>query len=105
MKAWRQGDVVLVESELPEDAVEIEHDGVLAHGEVTGHRHRITQGTVKFLHSTKGTFLDVISETALLEHEEHAPITLTRGVRRFFQQREFDWMSNPGTKVFREVAD
>ena len=91
MKARRQGDVILVETDLPEDAVEIQHDGVLAHGEVTRHRHCVTEGTVRFFRSSVGSFLNVMSETAALEHEEHAPLTLNRGVLRYYRQREFDW--------------
>ena len=101
-RVWSQGDVVLLEEKLPEDAVEVKsHDGVLAHGEVTGHRHRIVKGEVRFFRSEKGEYLQVLSDRAILSHEDHPNVSIGRGVTRYYQEREVDWMS----EAVRNVAD
>lgn len=46
---WRQGDVgVLKIPAIPANAKKIKHNGVLAYGEVTGHKHQLVGGRVKF---------------------------------------------------------
>jgi hypothetical protein len=52
---------------------------ILAHGEVTGHSHRIRQAEAMQLWEQNNTmFLEVIGEKATLVHEEHRPLELTR---------------------------
>lgn len=94
----RQGDVVIVRltGAVPETDGDIPREGgrvILAHGEVTGHAHAITEKKVK-LRAIKGIpewMLLVAKEPCVIRHEEHAPIALDPGVykvRRF--QREYD---------------
>lgn len=89
MKAYRQGDVIVkVGVETPKGAKKLSHL-VLAEGEVTGHKHQIKEGEAE-LYEHKGTlFLKVISDEAVLGHEEHKPITLPRGDYEIGVQREF----------------
>lgn len=101
-KVWRQGDIVISRiSKLPKGAVEIKHDGVLAYGEATGHRHRIAEGRVRFFRSGAENLFEVMSASALLTHEGHLDHRLPRGKYRWNQQREADWM----TETTRNVAD
>lgn len=95
----RQGDVKILRIEsLPSGEIRDARDNgvaVLAYGEVTGHKHQITEGEVNFY--TVGDmnnmfapkFLEVKSETAILTHEEHFPITLEKGIYEISIQREY----------------
>ena len=78
----RQGDVLLVPvatlaagSPVPRDP-----DGstTLAHGEVTGHRHRFADGERTTLRRDEGDrlLLDIGPGGATLRHEEHGPATI-----------------------------
>lgn len=83
----RQGDVLLVRRKRPVklkgEKIAPENDGsiVLAHGEVTGHRHRYTKGSDVELFGGKdapGTsrILVLRDKLNVLLHEEHAKIEL-----------------------------
>jgi hypothetical protein len=89
--AWRQGDIYIESvAAVPSTAVQ-RADGVLAEGEVTGHRHRIDDFRHAFVYEDAGQlYVDVISDRAQLIHDEHGPIELARGVYRVWRQREFD---------------
>lgn len=87
---YRHGDVLLaLVSALPSDA-QPAPGLILAHGELTGHAHRIRETGVAQLF-TKGTFtyLRITAATATLVHEEHRPIELPTGVYRVWRQREY----------------
>lgn len=104
-KLYAQGDILL-EPVDDRSAVRVAavrkasaHRVILAHGEVTGHTHRIERGAVMF--RDDGLARDIPAElyighivirtpVADLVHEEHATITLPRGVYRVRRQREFD---------------
>lgn len=97
MRPMRQGDVVL----LPVNEVQgnpLPHLTV-AKGEVTGHRHRISQGEAE-LYEEQGTlYLRVLSETALLTHEEHQAVSIPQGNWMIRIQREYE------PEGWRYVAD
>jgi hypothetical protein len=97
---YRHGDVLLRRiAQLPRD-VQPQIGVTLAHGEATGHRHRILQGSAVQLWAQGNTlFLEVKEPTATLIHEEHKAIELPQGLYRVWQQREY----RPGTYV--DVAD
>lgn len=103
-KIWRQGDVIIrpLIREIKEE-LKPKGDLVLAEGEVTGHAHRITQGKVELqVNALLGLMiLRVLSDEAVLSHEEHADIILLMGDYEIKQQREYDWM----TENLRRVAD
>ena len=93
-KIVRQGDVMLVKvSALPKGAVEVETKGdvILAHGEVTGHAHRIKQTekpSARLFDVGAERYLQ-IAERVALTHEEHSAIFLEAGVyRQAFQFEE-----------------
>ena len=102
MQPIRQGDVIL----LPMPTSEIEahcHTPlphlILAEGEVTGHKHRISKGEALLYESDRTLYLRVFSETALLAHEEHNAIAIPQGSWMVRIQREYE------PEGWRYVAD
>lgn len=103
----RQGDVFLwpVES-IPEGAERQAREGgsvVLAHGEVTGHRHQISSTAAQLYavnevalqvagrSAVMSRYLDVVTgREVLLRHEEHGPIPIKPGVWDVRIQEEWD---------------
>ena len=87
---WRQGDVFIDRvAAIPREAADrpLPHT-VLAHGEVTGHSHRVADPASLF--AGDGCFyLDIPGETARVVHDEHGTILLDRGVYRVWRQREY----------------
>jgi ribosomal protein L18E len=98
----RQGDVLLVKVAALPKAVEetTKGDIILAHGEVTGHAHRIKAPamTAKLWSAGAERFLQAM-ETVALTHEEHATITIEPGIYRVVIQTEYS------PEELRNVAD
>jgi len=87
---YRHGDVLLAAvPALPANAKPV-LGLILAHGELTGHAHRIREAGAAQLFIQGGfTYLRVTAAAATLVHEEHRPIELPTGVYRVWQQREY----------------
>lgn len=101
-RIWRQGDVAVTAlAELPHDAKPVDHDGVLAHGEVTGHAHRVKGDVRYFRNERRDLFMEVVGFDVRLDHEEHRSHIFKPGVYRVGIQREWDWFA----KERRNVAD
>jgi hypothetical protein len=107
MKIYRQGDVCLVQVKaIPADAVEQPIKGtdlVLAHGEVTGHKHRFefmdTSHNAKLRITESGArYLDVLADCDLL-HEEHSTVRVPKG--RYLLPQQVDYTP----AELRRVAD
>ena len=94
----RQGDVLIIPSDKLISGTKLPHI-TLAEGEVTGHRHRISNGDAKLYERDGVLFLKVLSPTALLTHEEHAEVTIPKGDWEIRIQREYS------PKGSRYVAD
>lgn len=105
MKIFRQGDVLIIEAkkslktsgytEVPRE------DGgvVLAHGEVTGHRHQFRDPGVCLL-SKEGIsdrVLQIFDATALLVHEEHSTIEVPPG--KYVVRIQRQWEGETSRKV------
>ena len=91
MKIYRHGDVLIAPvKSLPPDATE--RPGlILAHGEVTGHSHRVeTEGKAELFGVGPRLFLRVLGSPARVTHEEHQTIELPPGEYRVWRQREYD---------------
>ena len=104
MRTYRQGDVIICAiEERPDGEWTLKPDLVLAEGEITGHCHRITQGKAELqINALLGLMiLKVISEQAILSHEEHQEIILPMGEYTVRRQREWDWYK----EEVRRVAD
>ena len=112
-KPDRQGDVFIRRvNEIPADvrAGEINKDGVVAWGEVTGHMHKLSNaargtvfhlgeaGPVRGAQAGGKTYVEVTSPTELV-HDEHAPINLDKGLYEIRIQREYT------PEAIRNVAD
>lgn len=124
-KMFRQGDVLVIYVDrLPANTTKRARENgrvVLAHGEVTGHAHAITErkcvhydapdavSAAQALLKSVGlereitpenspTFLDLEVETPL-EHEEHSTINLPAGKAVVLRQREY------APEQIRQVAD
>lgn len=118
----RQGDVLLTEQKIPENARCRRRDTqgfpgvkgiVLAAGEVTGHHHVVTDPYAR-LYVVPGSgerFLHISKRGASLVHEEHDPIELNAGDYAITRQREYEpprrpsRSSAPSRPATRYVAD
>ncbi len=94
----RQGDVLIIPSDQAISGTKLPHL-TLAEGEVTGHRHRISNGEAELYERYGILFLKVLSPTALLTHEEHAEVTIPQGDWEIRIQREY------APEGWRYVAD
>jgi hypothetical protein len=88
---WRQGDIYIESVRcVPDGAIKLKST-VLANGELTGHQHRVRDSRTAEVFADKGQlFVDVVADFAVIVHDEHGPIELTRGVYRVWRQREYD---------------
>ena len=84
----RQGDVLIIPSETTATGTKLPHL-TLAEGEVTGHRHRISNGEAELFERDGVLYLKVLSPTAILTHEEHAEVTIPQGNWEIRIQREY----------------
>jgi len=87
---YRQGDVFVKRiPRLPIGAQKRE-GATLAHGELTGHSHRLGQThAVQLWVQGIDLFLEVKAATATLVHEEHRAIELSHGFYQVWRQREY----------------
>ncbi len=87
---YRHGDLIIIPTgAIPVQSRELPHL-VLAHGEVTGHTHRIADKQTAKLYTLGGQFyLDVTAPHARLIHEEHHTIELPKGLYLVRHQREY----------------
>ncbi|MBD1929906.1 hypothetical protein H6F74_27280 [Trichocoleus sp. FACHB-90] len=88
MQPIRQGDVILLWVEQTEGQ-KLSHL-TLAEGEVTGHKHRISDGQAELYEANDTLYLRVLSETATLTHEEHNAISIPQGDWMVRIQREYE---------------
>lgn len=90
----RQGDLLFVKrNEMPK-GLEKKKANVLAYGEVTGHSHRFEfDSIVTFAGEEKTSWIDT-PEVVTIIHEEHAPITLEKGIWEVKRQREYSPQNN-----------
>jgi hypothetical protein len=108
MKAYRQGDVLLIavsQDDVPTNTKEIRRDhgkAILAHGEVTGHHHAILDPDAelvgvpgdgqKLVTADQAASLYLLvhgTSPVALTHQEHATITIDPGTYRVVRQREY----------------
>jgi hypothetical protein len=89
---WRQGDIFFTKLPgVPEEAKSRPLPHVtLAHGELTGHSHRIEDPSTATLFAGPDCFyLEVFGDGARVVHDEHGPIWLDCGCYRVWRQREY----------------
>lgn len=99
MKLYQQGDVLLSSVPLPA-GVRKDTGRVLAHGEVTGHVHRLTEESDGLLVEIDGQlYLSVGARGAEIVHEEHKPIALPPGDYRVGRVQEYDHFAEEARQV------
>lgn len=107
---WRHGDVLIQSVDDMDDVPaggRRQNEPVLAHGEVTGHRHRVEDASAAELWRVNDTLYLKVIDVARIIHEEHAPIELPHGLYRVWQQREYipsNQRGGTGTS-FRTIVD
>ena len=91
MKIYRHGDVIIAPvKSVPRQATP-RAGLILAHGEVTGHSHRVETGArAELFEIERQLFLRVLGSPARVVHEEHQTIELPPGDYRVWRQREYD---------------
>jgi len=98
MQLFRQGDVLIIPSKLPDNAV-VKKDTIVAYGEVSGHHHQFTSGAT--VYTAGAQMFAVIEQGAVLQHQEHAKIEFEEpGVYEILIQREYDYLGH-----IRKVMD
>lgn len=99
MQPIRQGDVILVPAQpIATPNKRLSHL-TLAEGEVTGHKHQISNGAAELYEQDGILYLQVLSSTATLSHEEHQSIAILQGTWLIRIQREYE------PQGWRYVAD
>jgi hypothetical protein len=88
MQPIRQGDVILLPVSQTEGQ-KLPHL-TLAEGEVTGHKHRISEGAAELYEKNGTLYLKVISQTATLSHEDHQALAIPQGNWMVQIQREYE---------------
>lgn len=95
-KSYRQGDVLFYEMEDKDFLIreEVPHsensDIILALGEVTGHKHRVSSREAKEYRSSGRRFLSVGKQGAKVKHEEHNTLPLPQGIYEVVIEREYE---------------
>lgn len=103
---YRQGDVLIERiGPMPANLVKVDREAgkiILAHGEVTGHAHAITDRHADLFTAEDRpavTYLEIRDAMASLQHEEHSTINLPPGNYVVTRQREYS------PEAIRNVAD
>lgn len=99
----RQGDVLLVRRGakplgaglLPRENGSV----VLAHGEVTGHKHQLRGPQVTYYRDSGHEYVTIVGAPEPLVHEEHSAVPITPGDVELGQQVEYS------PAALRNVAD
>lgn len=99
MKPIRQGDLDIFKiSEMPK-SIKSFSKGVVAHGE-SGNTHKLNLD-VEVFEDDKGVKYFNLPKEAVLNHEQHKPITLEQGMYKVIIETERD----PYTRALRAVRD
>lgn len=103
---YRQGDVLIVPtSNVPAKTTPVKREdgaAILAHGEVTGHAHRILDESAELVTAAEAAELYLLvhgTEPVALTHDEHHTIMLPPGNYEVRRQREYS------PEAIRNVAD
>lgn len=95
---YQQGDVLLIATAIP--AAGKPAGRILAHGEVTGHCHQLTEASDGLLVEVDGVlYLRVGAGGAEIVHEEHRPITVPPGEYRVGRVQEYDHFAEEARRV------
>ena len=86
---YRQGDVLLKKIlTIPKNVKK--KDKILAWGEITNHHHKFTAKQALVFADKDGKQFCDLEQDCILEHEDHAHLTIPKGKYEVVIQREFD---------------
>ncbi|MHA2038488.1 MAG: hypothetical protein ACW972_09115 [Promethearchaeota archaeon] len=87
---FRHGDVLISNiREIPQKAKKL-NTSILVRGEITGHSHQIQDPyTAQLYQHNSDLYLEVLAPIAIIVHEEHNSIELSKGNYRIWSQREY----------------
>ena len=88
MKMMRQGDLLIKEIDKLPEGLTLK-DNILALGEMTNHQHQMV-GDCKVMIDNKGNQFIQTEQECQLVHNEHKPITISKGLFQVIRQREYD---------------
>jgi len=91
----RQGDVLLVSREAPEQSTRTDALGLRVPGERTGHAHTLPAE----VHETSGGTMLYLDEPTDLVHDEHDSVSVPAGWWEPRLQREFTPTSRPSSRA------
>ncbi len=97
---YQQGDVLIEKVDYKIKGKKLNHL-TLAEGEATGHHHSIVEGLGQLIMMDKIMHLQIFSETAKLQHQEHKEIIIPKGDYKINIVREYD----PFEDEIRKVRD
>ena len=96
-RTYRQGDVLVREigtKNFAHHGVEVVAENgriILARGEVSGHMHSIDARLARLFEGARPGICYLLMDTqGLLEHQEHSPISLPKGLYEVIRQREYE---------------
>ena len=95
---YQQGDVIL-EKVISAKGNRVQHDGILALGEATGHKHKINDLTGLEFYEKDGDLYLKAKNKFVVVHEEHNEITVDPGIYRKRIVREYDHFAEEARKV------
>lgn len=72
---------------------------ILQEGELTGHAHRVSTGLAELFETGSTRYLNVISDEAVVTHEEHYSITLPKGIYKVSRVQEYDHFKEEARNV------
>ena len=88
-KLARQGDILFIKTDALPEAKEAK-DRIVAHGEVTGHAHRVVEAEgVCLLETAEGDKFVTADKVWTITHDEHGPIEFEAGEWEARRQREY----------------
>lgn len=94
----QQGDVLLKKVTQIPNGKKLNHL-TLAKGEATGHHHTITKGKAELIEANKKWYLKILSEEAILTHQEHKEIAIPQGEYEIGIVREYDHFAEEARQV------
>jgi|WetSurMetagenome_2_1015567.scaffolds.fasta_scaffold633848_2 hypothetical protein len=97
---YQQGDVLLIQTndESVKDGKKLDHL-ILAEGEKTGHNHQIVSGIATLIAIGDKRILNVLSDYALLKHQEHKEINIQKGKYEVKIVQEYDHFDEEAKRV------
>ena len=96
----RQGDLLFIRVNALPKGLKKANDNIVAHGEVTGHAHRVMEAEgVAVLENEKGDKFVEAENDVNVGHDEHGPVILEKGNWEVRRQREYS------PEAIRRVAD